>query len=237
MRVDGTYILLIIGAVITLIASAKVKLTFNKYKNKHTANGITGAQAAAMILRLNGINDVCINAIPGNLTDNYNPKTNSLNLSEAVYGRASIGAVAVAAHECGHAIQHHSDYAPIRLRSALVPYANIGSKIGIPIVILSWWLGLEFQMSNGSYFSLATVGIWLFSLAIAFQLVTLPVEFDASARALKILRTENILNSEEMKGARKVLTAAALTYVAAAASSVLQLIRLVLLNDRRGRRS
>lgn len=236
MYIDGTYILLIIGAVITLIASAKVKLTFNKYSKKYTANGITGAQAAAMILRLNGINDVCINAIPGKLTDNYNPGSNSLNLSESVYGRATIGAVAVAAHECGHAIQHHTSYAPIGIRTALVPFANIGSKLGIPLIIISWMFGLEFQTANGSYFSLATIGIWMFSIAIAFQIVTLPVEFDASARALKILRTENILDADEMKGARKVLTAAALTYVAAAASSVLQLIRLVLLNGRRSRR-
>lgn len=232
MYLDGTYILLVIGAIITLIASAKVNFTFKKYENKHTLNGVTGAQAAAMILRLYGIDDVCINSVPGKLSDNYNPKTNSLNLSNSVYNKASIGAVAVAAHECGHAIQHHSDYAPIRFRSALVPYANIGSKIGIPMIIVGWWLGTQIEAAYG----LATIGIWLFSLAILFQLVTLPVEFDASSRALKILSSEDILSDDEMKGARKVLTAAALTYVAAAASSVLQLLRLIILNDRRGRR-
>lgn len=236
MYIDETYILLIIGAVITLLASAKVKTTFKKYSLKHTANGLTGAEAARLVLRAYGIDDVCINMVPGDLTDNYNPATKSLNLSSTVHDRASIGAVAVAAHECGHAAQHHLGYGPLILRSKLVPFANIGSKLGIPLVIISWMFGLEFQMSNGSYFSLATIGIWIFSLAILFQIVTLPVEFDASHRALTILQAEGILDDSEMKGARKVLTAAALTYVAAAASSVLQLLRLVLLNGKRSKR-
>lgn len=233
---DSTYILLIIGAAITLLASIKVNFTFNKYKYKRIASDITGAQAAEMILRLYGVNDVCINRIPGTLNDNYDPASRSLNLSAGVYDMPTIASVAVAAHECGHAIQHNTGYAPLTLRTAIFPLANIGTKIGIPLVMISWIFGLEFQMPGGSYFSLATLGIWIFSMAIVFQLITLPVEFDASARALQILRTERLLDEEEMKGASSILFAAALTYVAAAASSVLQLIRLILLNDRRGRR-
>jgi len=230
------YLLLIFGAVITMLASAKVKSTFNKYAKVASMRGITGAQAAAKILSENGLADIEIRHVNGQLTDNYNPTNRTLNLSESVYGNTSVAAIAVAAHECGHAIQHKEGYSPMTLRSKLVPLANIGSKLGIPIVVLSWMLGLDFQMSDGTIFSLATVGIWLFSLAILFQVVTLPVEFDASARALRIIESNGTLGESEMPGARKVLTAAALTYVAAAASSVMQLLRLVLLNNRRGRR-
>jgi len=237
MYYDSTYILLIIGGILTLMASAKVKSTFNKYKKVRSFRGITAEQAAAKILRDNGLEDVPICQISGNLTDNYNPKDRSLNLSQTVYGSDSVAAIAVAAHECGHAIQHKENYGPMQIRSALVPAANIGSKLGIPLIILSWVLGLDFQLANGSYFSLADIGIWLFALAILFHLVTLPVEFDASARALRIISSNGTLEGDEMKGAKKVLTAAALTYVASAAAAVLQLLRLVLLNgNRKGRR-
>lgn len=231
------YWLLILGAVITMLASAKVKTTFNKYAKIANSNGMTGAQAAARILSDNGLSNVEIRPVKGHLTDNYNPTNRTLNLSQSVYSSTSVAAVAVAAHECGHAIQHKEQYAPMTIRSALVPAANIGSRLGIPIIILSWALGLEFQLSDGTFFSLATVGIWIFSLSILFQIVTLPVEFDASARALKIIENNGTLSGGEIKSARRVLTAAALTYVAAAASSVMQLLRLVLINSsRRGRR-
>lgn len=229
--------LLIIAAVITLFASAKVKSTFKKYAKVASMRGITGAQAANKILQENGLGDIQIRPVKGRLTDNYNPTNRTLNLSESVFANTSVAAIAVAAHECGHAIQHKEGYSPMIWRAKLVPAANIGSKLGIPIIMLSWMLGLNFRMADGSIFSLASIGIWLFSLSILFQLVTLPVEFDASARALKIIESNGTLEGVEMKGAKKVLTAAALTYVAAAASAVMQLIRLILINnDRKGRR-
>jgi len=237
MYESNYYGLLLIGALLTLLASAKVKSAFNKYSKIRNFRGITGAQAAAKILSDNGLSYIQINPCRGELTDFYNPTDRTLNLSESVYGSASIAAVAVAAHECGHAIQHKENYAPMTIRAKLVPVANLGSKLGIPIIMLSWIFGLNFRMANGDVFSLATVGIWLFSLSILFHVVTLPVEFDASARALRIIESNGTLESDEMSGAKKVLRAAALTYVAAAAASVLQLVRLILINNnRRGRR-
>ncbi len=234
---DPTMILLIIGAALTLIAQGMVSSAFNRYSKVGGKRGYTGAEVAEMILRTNGVNNVSVQGIPGKLTDHYDPRSKSVNLSETVYGSTSIAAVAVAAHECGHAIQHNVGYFPLNFRSSLVPLANIGSKLGIPIVILGWMLGLEFPLANGSYFSLAEIGIWIFAIAVLFQFVTLPVEFNASARALRILSQGDMLEKSEMGMARKVLFAAALTYVAAAASSVLQLIRLILLNgNRKGRR-
>lgn len=237
MYYGGHYILLIIGAIITMIAQAKVKGAFNKYSKIRSYKGMTGAQVARHILVENGLEDVGVSQVKGNLTDHYNPSTRIVNLSEVVYDSTSIAAIAVASHECGHAIQHKENYSPMKFRSSLVPLANIGSKMGIPIIMLGWALGLEFPLANGGYFSLATIGIWVFSLSILFQVVTLPVEFDASARALKILKNDEILVDDEMGAAYKMLKAAALTYVAAAASAVLQLLRLVLINgDRKGRR-
>ncbi len=238
MTITSDYMgILVLAAIITMLASAKVKSTFKKYAKFASMRGISGAQAASKILQENGLSDIQIIPIKGQLTDNYNPTNRTLNLSESVYSNTSVAAIAVAAHECGHAIQHKEGYSPMTLRAKLVPAANLGSKLGIPIIVLSWALGLNFQMADGSIFSVASIGIWLFSLSILFQLVTLPVEFDASARALRIIESNGTLEGEEMHAARKVLTAAALTYVAAAASSVMQLIRLILINNnRKGRR-
>ncbi|MBR5359257.1 MAG: zinc metallopeptidase [Lachnospiraceae bacterium] len=236
MYLDSTTIMLLAGAAVTLLASGFLHWTYNKYKFKTNLNGYTGEQVAEMILLAENAGGVGISQTSGDLTDHYDPKTRTVCLSQSVFGMRSIAAVAVAAHECGHAIQHKEQYAPLMFRSALVPYANLGSKLGIPIVLLGWYFGLDFNLSNGSVFSVAQLGIIIFSLAILFQLVTLPVEIDASNRALVILARENILEGSELKGARKMLTAAALTYVAAAASAVLQLLRIVLLNGRRSKR-
>lgn len=220
---DPTYFLVIIGVVICLIASARVKSTFNKYAAYRSMSGMTGAQAAQRILNSAGIYDVRVQHISGNLTDHYNPANKTLNLSDSVYGSTSVAAVGVAAHECGHAIQHQKEYLPLKIRSALVPAANFGSALAWPIIVL----GLFFTSNTGNL--LIHIGILLFSLAVLFQLVTLPVEFNASSRALKVLEADGILGTEELAGGKKVLRAAALTYVAALASSILQLLRLIIL--------
>ena len=217
---DPTYFLVIIGAVICMIASARVKSTYNKYSQYRSASGMTGAQAAQRILNSAGIYDVTIQHVSGNLTDHYNPSAKTLNLSDSVYNSTSVAAVGVAAHECGHAIQHATNYAPLEMRSAIVPAANIGSSLSWPLFLIGLFAGIR---------PLVTAGIVLFSLAVLFQLVTLPVEVNASARALKMLQSTGILGADETKGARKVLTAAAMTYVAALAASILQLLRLVIL--------
>ncbi|SDB25063.1 MULTISPECIES: zinc metallopeptidase [unclassified Butyrivibrio] len=220
MMFDATYILVLIGALLCIIASAMVKSTYNKYAKIRSMSGMTGAQVATEILRRNGINDVAVVHVPGNLSDHFDPRNNTVNLSDSTYNSTSVAAIGVAAHECGHVMQHHTGYVPIKIRSALVPAANIGSHIGIPIIILGLIIGMT---------PLAKIGIWVFSLAVAFQLVTLPVEFDASHRALVMLGDYGILADDEVDQSRKVLNAAALTYVAAAASSILQLLRLVLM--------
>ena len=224
--VDPTYVLLIIGMVLALAASGKMKSTFARYQQVRSHSGLTGAQTAQRILNAAGIYDVTIVPISGSLTDHYDPRTKRLALSQDVYGRTSVAAVCVAPHEGGHAIQHNINYAPLNIRSAIVPVANIGSSLSWPIFLL----GLIFSIP-----ALTTVGIVLFSLAVLFQLVTLPVEFNASSRALKMLESTGILSREENKGAKKVLTAAALTYVAALASSILQLLRLLILSGGRRR--
>ena len=218
---DWTYILLLIGVVVTGIASAKVNSTFRKYARIASTTGMTGAQAAQHILNSEGIYDVSIQHIAGNLTDHYNPATKTVNLSDATYGSSSVAAIGVAAHECGHVIQHHTGYVPLNFRTALVPVANIGSKAGVPVIILGMILG-----ANSS---LITLGIALFSFGVLFQLVTLPVEFDASRRALKLLGNLGILNPDEVRDSRKVLGAAAMTYVASAFASILSLLRLIIL--------
>lgn len=218
---DWTYILVIIGAVISMIASARVKSTFNKYAQIANRAGITGAEAARRILKASGCYDVEVVQTRGSLTDNYNPRSKRLNLSEPVYGSASVAAIGVAAHECGHAMQHNEDYFPLKLRSAIVPVANFGSKLGIPLIILGLII---------SYFEfLIPLGIILFSFGMIFQLVTLPVEFDASKRALQVISDMDILAPDEAVGAKSVLKNAGMTYVAAAAASFLQLLRLILL--------
>lgn len=230
---DSTYILVIAGAVLCMLASSRVNSTYSKYAKVRSRSGLTGAQAAERILSMSGIGDVQIQHISGNLTDHYDPSGRVLRLSDSVYGSRSIAAVSVAAHECGHALQHHQGYAPLKIRSALVPAANIGSRLGLPIVILGLILGIGFTLPNGNYFSLAGIGVWIFSLSVLFQLVTLPVEFNASGRALRILGDYGLMGDDEVADCRKVLFAAALTYVAAAASAILQLLRLLLLSGRR----
>lgn len=227
MFYDSTYILVIIGAVICLAASAKVKSTFNKYAKVRSARGITGKEAAERILRSQGINDVIVQHVNGNLTDHYDPKTRTVNLSDATYNKNSVAAVGVAAHECGHAIQHSHSYAPLLMRAALVPLANFGSMAAWPLIIIGLFFG-----GNTSLF-LINLGILAFSLSVIFQLVTLPVEFNASSRAVRILGDSGILGEGELSGTKKVLRAAALTYVASAAASILQLLRLVLISNRR----
>ncbi len=222
-RLDPTYILVLIGVVLSLLASAYVKSSFNKYARTRVMSGMTGAQVAERILNQAGIYDVRIVPIAGNLTDHYNPKTKEVGLSETVYHATSISAVSVAAHECGHVIQHANGYVPITIRSALVPVANFGSSISWFLILAGLIFGIE---------PLIPIGIILFSAAVLFQLVTLPVEFNASHRALAIIRDSGIVTDTELRGSRRVLRAAALTYVAAAAAAILQLLRLLLLTRR-----
>lgn len=218
---DPTYILVLIGIVITLLASSRVKSTFSKYSRVRSRTGMTGAQAAERILNNSGIYDVRVERISGNLNDHYDPRSKVLSLSDAVYSQDSLAAIGVAAHECGHAIQHQESYAPLALRSAFVPVANIGSMAAWPIIILGVIL------SYNSF--LIDLGIILFSAAVLFQLITLPVEFNASRRAIARLSETGILYGDELGQSKKVLDAAALTYVAAAAATILQLLRLILL--------
>lgn len=220
---DSTYILVIIGAVICLIASARVKTTFNKYSRYRSLSGMTGAQAAERILHAAGISDVRIRPVSGHLTDNYNPSDKTLNLSESVCNESTVAAVGVAAHECGHAIQHARGYAPLAFRSVLVPVANFGSMLAWPVILVGALINNRMSMT------VINIGIILFSLAVLFQLVTLPVEFNASRRALVMLRDQGILGDQELGYTKKVLGAAALTYVASAAAAILQLLRIVLL--------
>lgn len=227
--IDPTYILVLIGAVICMIASARVKSTYNKYSRYRSASGMTGAEAAQRILNTAGIYDVTIQHVSGNLTDHYNPSNKTLNLSDSVYGSTSVAAVGVAAHECGHAIQHQKNYVPLTLRAAIVPVANLGSTFAWPLILI----GLLFSRNTGALF--IDLGIICFSFAVIFQLVTLPVEFNASRRALRILGEQGILSESELPYTRKVLQAAALTYVASAASAILQLLRLILLFGGRDR--
>lgn len=226
---DSTYILVIIGAVICMIASARVKSTFNKYSKYRSMSGMTGAQAAQRILNAAGIYDVQVRHVSGSLTDHYNPGNKTLNLSDTVCSSSSVAAVGVAAHECGHAIQHARGYVPLKLRSAFVPVANFGSALAWPVILV----GALFN--NSMSMTLINIGILLFSFAVLFQLITLPVEFDASRRAMAMLRGQGILGDQELGMTGKVLRAAALTYVASAAAAILQLLRIVLLFGRNDR--
>lgn len=225
---DPTYILILIGVVLSLMASAKVKSTYARYSRVPSRGGYTGAQAAERILNMSGIYDVSIERVSGSLTDHYDPRNKVLRLSEPVYGSASVAAIGVAAHECGHAMQHQHNYAPLGIRGALVPVANIGASISWPLILIGFFI-----TGRGSF--LVTLGILLFTMAVLFQLVTLPVEFNASSRAVKILGESGILYEDEVKGAKNVLGAAALTYVAAAAGAILQLLRLLILFGGRDR--
>lgn len=226
---DIIYIFLLIPTLVfTIWAQTNVKTTFNKYSKITSKRHITGAVAAEQVLSAHGIYDVKIERVNGSLTDHYDPRTNSIRLSESVYDSTSIAAIGVAAHEAGHAVQYSVNYFPIKVRTAIIPVTQIGSKLAMPLFLL----GLIFQ--GFSY--LIDIGILLFSLSVIFQLVTLPVEFNASKRALQTIRTGNIVDEGELKYARKTLAAAALTYVAALASALLSLLRLIAISNNRRRR-
>lgn len=227
MFFDPTYILVLIGAVVSMFASMNVNGTFKRYNKIRNGRGITAEQAAQAILDSAGIYDVSIERIGGKLTDHYSPGEKVLRLSDSVYGSTSVAAIGVAAHECGHAIQHNVEYGPLKLRSMSVPVANIGSKLSWPIILIGLFLG---------YTQVAKVGIFLFLFVVLFQLITLPVEFNASHRAIEILDGQNMLEGNELTGAKKVLKAAALTYVAALFTTIMQLLRLILIVQGGGRR-
>ena len=220
MMWDPTYILIIVGALLSMWASARVNSTFRRYAQVRSMTGMTGAEAAMRLLHSQGIYDVTVRQVRGHLTDHYDPRTKTVNLSQAVYSQTSVAALGVAAHECGHAIQDNVGYAPLRLRSAFVPVANLGSTLSWPLIVIGLLIGMT---------PFIRLGIWMFTLALLFQVITLPVEFNASSRAVTLLDQLGILSGQEVDGTRKVLGAAALTYVAAVAVSLLQLLRLVLL--------
>lgn len=224
---DSTYILVLIGVAICLLASSRVNSVFRRYSSVRSRSGLTGKEAAEKILRANGIYDVTVRRIPGNLTDHYDPRNKTLGLSDSTYGSASVAAIGVAAHECGHAVQHATGYAPLKFRGALVPVANVGSALAWPLILI----GLVINSNTALLF--IDLGILLFSAAVLFQIVTLPVEFNASNRAVKVLEKSGMLYPEEIRQTKAVLGAAALTYVASAASAILQLLRLILIGGRR----
>ena len=224
MFYDPTYILVMIGVVICLLASAKMNSTFSKYSRVRSHSGMTGKEAAEALLHREGIYDVRVEYVAGNLTDHYDPRSKVLRLSDATYQQTSVAAIGVAAHECGHAIQHARGYAPLSIRSALVPVANFGSSIAWPLIII----GLIMNSQTSQLF--LNLGVIAFSMAVLFQIVTLPVEFNASARALRMLDETGIMGKQEIRGTKKVLRAAAMTYVAAVIGSLLQLLRLLILS-------
>ena len=224
---DWTYLLVLIGVVICMAASGRVNSVFSRYSRVRSHSGMTGKGAAERILRRNGIYDVQVIHIPGNLTDHYNPGKKTLGPSDTVYNSSSVAAIGVAAHECGHAVQHAAGYAPLSIRGALVPVANFGSALSWPLILIG--LLMNSQMSG----LLINLGILLFSAAVLFQIVTLPVEFNASSRAVRVLESSGMLYPEEVGDVKKVLRAAALTYVAGAASMILQFLRLIIIGGRR----
>ena len=224
---DPTYVLVLIGIVLSLLASARVKSTFAKYERIRNSAGLTGRDAAERILRGAGIYDVRIERVSGSLTDHYDPRNKVLRLSDSTYHSTSVSAVGVAAHECGHAIQHAVNYAPIRWRGALVPVANFGSTIAWPLIMIGLFI------TGDSSSLLINLGTIAFSFAVLFHLVTLPVEFNASNRAIRILGSNGMMSKEEVGSVKKVLGAAALTYVASAATAILQLLRILILTGGR----
>ena len=226
---DPTIILVLIGVALSLWAQGRVNSTFSRYSRVRSMTGMTGAEAARRLLNAQGIYDVTVQPIAGELTDHYDPRTKTVNLSDPVYNATSVAALGVAAHECGHAIQHAKSYAPLSIRSALVPIANFGSMLAWPVILI----GLLFNTRSSGL--IIDIGILLFSAAVLFQLVTLPVEFDASRRALVMLRTQGILADDELRYTRRVLKSAALTYVASAAAAILQLLRIILITNGRRR--
>ena len=233
MFFDWTYVVLVLPFVLlSLWASSSVNSTFKKYSGQHSRRGITGAQAAERVLRSNGVSGVRIERVSGNLTDHYDPKANVIRLSDGVYSSTSTAAIGVACHEAGHAVQYAHSYGPIKLRAAIIPITNIGSKLAMPLILLGVLLAAFENLSFGFVY----LGIACFGLSLVFQLITLPVEFNASRRALQAIESGELLTVEEQKGARKTLTAAAMTYVAATAVSLAQLLRLILIFGGRRRR-
>lgn len=233
MFFDWTYLYLVLPfVVLSLWASANVNSTFKKYADQHSMRGITGAEAAQRVLSANGVTGVSIERVSGNLTDHYDPRTNVIRLSDSVYSATSTAAIGVACHEAGHAVQYAKNYGPIKLRAAIVPVTNIASKLAMPLILL----GLILTFLENFSFALVYIGIACFGVAVIFQLITLPVEFNASRRAMQAIETADILTDEEQTGARKTLTAAALTYVAATAVALAQLLRLLIIFGGRRRR-
>lgn len=220
---DPTYVLVIIGLIITLIASANVNNTFKKYDKVLSRRGLTGAQAARKILDANGLHSVRVERVSGKLTDYFNPKENVIRLSDATYNSTSIAALGVAAHECGHAVQHQAGYTPIKVRNAIVPAVNICSHLAIPLILI----GMIFAIEN-----IAMLGVILYATVFAFQIITLPTETNASSRAVSTLYSMAILDEDELRGTKKVLSAAAMTYFASAAATALQVLRLFLIVSR-----
>lgn len=227
---DSTILILIPAIILSFYAQYKVKNTFNKYSNIKNRNGFTGAQVAEQLLLLSGINDVRVLHVPGNLTDHYDPTSKVIRLSDSVFQSQSIASISVAAHETGHAIQHNKQYKPLSIRSAIFPTVSISSKLANPLIIIGFLLG-SFGGSLGMF--LLNIGIILFTIVVAFSIITLPVEFNASKRALVMLEDNNFLSTDEIVPAKKVLNAAALTYVAAALVGIANLIRLIVSSNRR----
>ena len=226
------WLILIPCIILSYWASSNVNATFNRYSKLISARRLTGAQAAQRVLAANGVTGVRIERIAGNLTDHYDPRANVIRLSDSVYDNCSTAAIGVACHEAGHAVQYAVNYAPIKLRAAIIPVTNFGSRLAMPLILL----GVVLSSVSYSWYSFVYVGILCFSLSLVFQLVTLPVEFNASSRALKAIESGNLLTGEELVGARKTLRAAAMTYVAATAVALGQLVRLLLIFGRRGNR-
>lgn len=227
---DWTYLYLVLPCMIfAMLASAGVNNTFNKYAKQISRRRLTGAQAAQRVLDANGVRNVRIERVSGNLTDHFDPKSNVIRLSDNVFDNPSTAAIGVACHEAGHAVQYAKEYSPIKLRAAIIPITNIGSKLAMPLILLGILLNFLGEIS----YTFLYVGIACFGLSFVFQLVTLPVEFNASRRAIRAIDEQELLTSEELKGARKTLSAAAMTYVAATAVALAQLLRLILLFGRR----
>ena len=233
MFFDWTYVVLVLPAVLlSLLASSRVNSTFRKYSQQYSRRGITGAQAAERVLRTNGVSGVRIERVGGNLTDHYDPRSNVIRLSDSVYSATSTAAIGVACHEAGHAVQYAQSYAPIKLRAAIIPITNLGSKLAMPLILIGILLSVFENLSFGFVY----LGIACFGLSLVFQLITLPVEFNASRRALQAIESGELLTEEEQRGAKKTLSAAAMTYVAATAVSLAQLLRLVMIFGGRRRR-
>ena len=231
---DWTYLILVLPCILlSLWASSNVNSTFKKYSQQRSFRGLTGAEAAQRVLSANGVHGVKIERISGNLTDHYDPKSNVIRLSDSVYGNTSTAAIGVACHEAGHAVQYATNYGPIKLRAAIIPITNIGSKLAMPLILIGILLT---ALGSFSYY-IVYLGIACFGLSLVFQLVTLPVEFNASRRAISTIESAGLLTEDEQQGAKKTLKAAAMTYVAATAVSLAQLLRLITLYGGRGRRN